>query len=215
MLSIKSFTFNPFAENTYLLIDSVSKETVLIDPGAYTPQERAELKEFIVDNDLTLKAIWLTHAHIDHVMGLAWALQTFGCPYYQTEEDLASLRTVPLYAKNMFGIPNFEMPEASPTLIDTTSVMKVGSHDFTVLSTPGHALGHVAYYNATLGVVAGYVLFAGSIGRTDLPVGDIKVLEHTIKTQLYVLPENTVVYPGHGPATTVGQEKRTNPYVRA
>jgi glyoxylase-like metal-dependent hydrolase (beta-lactamase superfamily II) len=214
MILVKALTFNPFQENTYLLTDTDTRETALIDPGAYTVAEQLTLKKYISDNQLLVKEIWLTHAHIDHVLGLRWAIEEYKISFLHTEEDAATLRSVPAYASTAFGIPNFSLPDQEGIYIQPNSKLHVGRFEFTVLPTPGHAPGHLSFYNKEAGVIAGDALFKGSIGRTDLPGGDFNLLAHSIKTQLYTLPDDTVVNPGHGPSTTIGVEKKFNPYVR-
>ena len=214
MLQLKSFTFNPFQENTYLVFDTKSKEAVVIDPGTYTAAEQKELAKAVEENGLTVKAIWLTHSHIDHVIGLRWAAGKFKCPFYQSGEDVANLKSVPAYA-SAYGFHDFAMPDDEGSSIDPGYPLRIGQHIFLALPTPGHAIGHLSFYNEVLGVLAGDALFNGSIGRTDLPGGDFDTLAHSIRVQLYVLPDETAVYPGHGPATTIGREKRLNPFVRA
>jgi glyoxylase-like metal-dependent hydrolase (beta-lactamase superfamily II) len=213
MIKVKTFTFNAFSENTYILFDEKTKEAVLIDPGAFTSQERQELQNYVRIEGLKITAIWLTHSHIDHVLGLDWAINEFGIPYLQSAMDVETLRFLPLYAAT-YGVPNFALPTKEPQLIKEGSLVMIGNHEFSVFETPGHAPGHIALYHPDLGVIAGDVLFAGSIGRTDLPGGSFPELEKSIREKLYVLPNETRVYPGHGPITTIGQEKRHNPYVR-
>jgi len=214
MIKVNVFTFNAFSENTYVLVETETKECVLIDPGAYSSQERQMLLDFITKEGLSVKGIWLTHSHIDHVLGLEWAVEKFRVPYYQSEKDVETLRTVPLYAATYFGIPDFKLPTEPAAIIKDHDKLLLGKTSFLVLETPGHAPGHVCLYNEAIGVLGGDVLFAGSIGRTDLPGGDFSILEKSIKEKLYILADITKVYPGHGPATTIGQEKQHNPYVR-
>jgi len=214
MLELKSFTFNGFSENTYLIFDTETSEGVLIDPGMCNALERKTLAEFIELHGITIQAIWLTHSHIDHILGLAWSVERFNCPYFQTKIDHETLTAAPLYA-GLYGLPKVEVPEKSYTPIQHGDKVSCGQHSFEVRFCPGHAPGHVVFYHPTLGVLGGDVLFAGSIGRTDLPGADFATLEISIKKQLYILPDSTRVYPGHGPYTTIGQEKLNNPYVRA
>lgn len=214
MLKLKSFTFNGFQENTYIVFDDERKEGVVIDPGAYTANERTTLQAFVADKGIRITAIWLTHAHIDHVMGLRWATQAFRCRFHHAAEDLATLRAVPVYASSAFGVHDIALPDEEGLEIQHGTELPLGSHHFKALYTPGHAPGHLAFYEPSLGVISGDALFYGSIGRTDLPGGDLNTLERSIQTQLYTLPDSTEVYPGHGPSTTIGREKKFNPFVR-
>jgi hydroxyacylglutathione hydrolase len=214
MIHVNTFTVNPFQENTYLLSDDATRQAILIDPGVYSSEEKTHLLDFVRSNKLVVKEIWLTHAHIDHVLGLRWATETFMCGFFHSQEDESTLRSTPLYAGTYFGISDFALPDAPGTYIAHGDTRSLGSAEFIVLFTPGHAPGHVCFYNPAVGLIAGDVLFKGSIGRTDLPGGDFAVLEKSIQTHLYTLHDNTPVYPGHGPTTTVGYEKKHNPYVK-
>ena len=211
-MTVSGFTFNPFSENTYLLHDATN-ECVIVDPGCYEPAEQQALRQFIEDKGLKVVLLVNTHAHIDHVLGNQFVLDTYKVPFLLHEADLPTLRAVPTYAAN-YGFPQYNPAEPTGTLTAGTPV-KFGNTELEVRFAPGHAPGHVVFYHApTATVIGGDVLFQGSIGRTDLPGGDHATLISSIKTQLLTLPDNTTVYPGHGPATTVGQERRTNPFLQ-
>ena len=224
ILKIISQVCNPLQENSYLVADTTTGTCLLIDPGYYTRQERDFLCKQLLDGHITPTAILLTHSHIDHVLGLAWAVRTFNIPYYQAADDVANLRACAVYAP-MYGIPDFEPPATPATIINEVGLataalgqaptLVLGGFAIGVLQTPGHAAGHLSFYFEDLGCIVGDTLFAGSIGRTDLPGGNFATLERSIKTQLYTLPVDTVVYPGHGPATSIKAEMESNPYVRA
>ena len=208
-LSIVKFTFNPFQENTVLVHDGDS--CVIIDPGCYEGHEEEELKTFIADNNLTPKALLLTHTHLDHIFGVDFVLKTYDIDCYMHEADLFTLETGQRSA-DMYGIPGFVQPPVPNKLLKGNESLKFGEIEFEVLFTPGHCVGHVVFYNrANNFVINGDVLFAGSFGRTDLPGGDAKTLKTSIIDTMFELPEETVVYCGHGPETTIGQEKQTNP----
>jgi hydroxyacylglutathione hydrolase len=211
MLHIKSFTFNPFQENTYLLYDDQGI-AALVDPGCDTPTERAELERFILSNGLKLEHLLNTHCHIDHVLGNAWAKKRFGIPLWIHEKEVSVLRSVEVYAPN-YGFKGYESSIADHFLVEGQE-FQVGSEQLKVLFVPGHAPGHVVFYHEKSGqCIGGDTLFKGSIGRTDLPGGNHELLLTKIRTELFSLPEKTIVYPGHGPETTIGFEKVHNPFV--
>ncbi len=213
-MRVHSFAFNPFAENTYVLTDDATGQCAIVDPGCHTPAEQATLRSFIADSGLTPTALLLTHSHIDHVLGLDFAARTWGLTAQHHALDHATLRAVPLYA-DTYGFGGVRLPDATATLAAPGTVT-VGSLTLEVRFTPGHAPGHVVFYHApTAALIGGDVLFQGSVGRTDLPGGDFATLETSIREQLYTLPDATRVYPGHGPSTTIGQEKWSNPFVRS
>ncbi len=211
MLHIKSFTFNPFQENTYLVYDDQG-QAVLIDPGCHTSGERAELENFVVANELKLDNLLNTHCHIDHVLGNSWAKKHFGIPLWIHEKEVSVLKSVEVYAPN-YGFHGYESSAADHFLVEGQE-FKVGEESLKVLFVPGHAPGHVVFYHKKSGqCIAGDTLFRGSIGRTDLPGGNHHLLLTKIQTELFSLPDETVIYPGHGPETTVGFEKVYNPFV--
>jgi hydroxyacylglutathione hydrolase len=213
MLRIVSFTFNGFAENTYLLIDEATRATAIVDPGAYSRAEQQTLSDYIARENLDVKYLLNTHAHIDHVLGNSYVLTTYpGIPFWLHALDLPTLRAVPTYA-GPYGFPAYQPAEPTGELV-AGQVIKLGESELAVRFTPGHAPGHVVLYDAAGGqLVGGDVLFKGSVGRTDLPGGDYATLIRSIETELLTLPDETVVYPGHGPATTIGAERRSNPFL--
>lgn len=213
-MRIHSFVFNPFAENTYVLVDDASGACALVDPGCHTPAEHATLRAFLQEAGLTPTVLLLTHSHIDHVLGLDFAARTWGLTAQHHALDQESLRSVPLYAGS-YGFPHLQLPDQT-ALLAVPGTVAVGSIVLEVRFTPGHAPGHVVFYDAASGsLIGGDVLFRGSVGRTDLPGGDFATLERSIREQLYSLPDATTVYAGHGPVTTIGHEKQYNPFVRA
>lgn len=210
-LQIESFTFNPFQENTYVLYDD-TKQCVIIDPGCSDKQENQELQNFIQAKGLTVARLLNTHCHIDHVLGNKFVADTFGVPLEIHEEDLQVLRAVPTYSA-AYGFPQYQevLPEK---FLKEGEHVKFGETELEVLFTPGHAPGHVVFYHpGTKVVIGGDVLFQRSIGRTDLPGGDFETLLQSIRAKLFTLPDDVTVYPGHGPSTTIGEEKTSNPFL--
>lgn len=208
-LFIESFTFNGFQENTYILY-SESGDAVIIDPGCYESHEEKTLLDFINDKKLTVLALLNTHAHIDHVLGNSFVLNNFDVDYYLHKNDVTVLNSVQQYA-HMYGFTGYKTSPEPTHLLEGGEDLKFGSIEFKVLFTPGHAPGHVVFYNQENKVVInGDVLFKGSFGRTDLPGGDMETLKKSIHEVMFKLPEETIVYSGHGPVTTIGEEKRTN-----
>ncbi|MFT5779457.1 MAG: hydroxyacylglutathione hydrolase [Crocinitomicaceae bacterium] len=209
-LSVEKFTFNGFQENTYIVHDGA--DCVIIDPGCYERSEQEELSSFISENNLSPLAVLLTHAHIDHVLGLAYVLNTYSLDFYQHELDVQTLESVSEYA-HVYGFTGYiPAPSQATHLLKGGESISLGAINFDVKFTPGHAPGHVVFYNREEGfVINGDVLFQGSFGRYDLPGGDLNVLKNSIVTEMFELPEETVVYCGHGPETTIAHEKRTNP----
>lgn len=210
MLQVKKFTFNPFAENTYVAYDH-TRECVVIDPGCYEKEEEAELVTFITSNNLTVKQVINTHCHIDHVLGNAFLKRKFNVPLLIPALEDSLLRAVRSYAGN-YGFQQYQ--DSTPDeLIHEDYILTVGEQKLTTLFVPGHSPGHIAFYHhADKILIAGDVLFYNSIGRTDLPGGNYDTLIESIHKKLFVLPDEVTVYCGHGPETTIGFEKRTNPF---
>jgi glyoxylase-like metal-dependent hydrolase (beta-lactamase superfamily II) len=210
MLHIQSFTFNPLQENTYVLFDE-SKECVIIDPGCYERFENDTLAQFIQEQGLTVKLLLNTHCHVDHVLGNAFVKEKFDVKLYIHAKDEVVLTAVKAYAP-AYGIFNYH--EATPDFyMEEGDVIKFGLQTMKVLFVPGHSPGHVAFYSKENKIIiAGDVLFRSSIGRTDLPGGNFDTLISSIHQKLFTLPDDVVVYPGHGPETTIGFEKKNNPF---
>lgn len=211
MLHVHYFTFNPVQENTYILCDD-TKECVIIDPGCYGSDEQHELKAFIETNGLKPVHLLLTHAHVDHVPGLGFAASTYNLVPQLHELELPVLRAVPSYS-DRFGMSITDIPE-EVSFLEEGDTVAFGNTELKVLFAPGHSPGSICYYSAAdKVVVGGDVLFRGSIGRTDLPGGDFNVLMRSIAQQLFVLPDEVTVYAGHGDETTIGREKKFNPFL--
>lgn len=210
MIQIKDFTFNPFEENTYVAFDETG-EAIIVDPGCYEREEKEELDEFIKKNQLNVVLLINTHCHIDHVLGNDHIKSKYKVPFLIHKREEQMLRAVNTYAGN-YGF--FGYREVQPDkLIDDRDEITFGNSKFNIIFLPGHSPGHVGFYNQDQHILlSGDVLFQNSIGRTDLPGGDTETLLKSIKEKLFALPENVVVYPGHGPKTTLGEEMRSNPF---
>lgn len=210
MLKIESFTFNAFQENTFVVSDQTN-ECIIIDPGCYEKSEGDALIEYIADEALKVTAIINTHCHIDHVLGNYRMKEVFKTKLWINRIEEPYLRAVKTYAPN-YGFNLYQ--ESSPDgFIDEKEFVTVGTHELEVLFVPGHSPGHIALYDEQEKIIlAGDVLFRNSIGRTDLPGGDHDTLIHSIQHKLFQLPDDVTVYCGHGPETTIGYEKKTNPY---
>lgn len=203
-MNLKTLTVGPLQENCYLLSDA--GQAVLVDPGDEAERLLGAL------GGLELTAVWLTHAHFDHVGALADVLDRYSVTVHLHPADRPLLENAAASAA-YFGLP-LRQPEVEPLSLTHGQKLTVGSLAATCLHTPGHAPGHMAFYvPAASFVLAGDALFQGSVGRTDLPGGDHAQLLASIRRELLTLPDETVVYPGHGPATTVGAERRTNPFL--
>lgn len=210
MITIKSFTFNPFSENTYIVYNE-EKAAYLIDPGNFTDAETDVLEKFIEEHELNIQNILLTHAHIDHVLGLQKAFDRYKVPVLMHELDQEILDRNPMDA-NRFGF-FFKRFEGDISYLKENEIISLGDDSFKILHVPGHSPGSIAFYNeAQKFMISGDVLFEGSIGRTDLYKGNHETLITQIKTKLFVLPQETQVYNGHGNPTTIGFEKNYNPY---
>lgn len=210
MLEVKKFTFNPFAENTYVLFDE-TKECVIIDPGCYEKEEQQELVSFIESNKLVVKKLINTHCHIDHVLGNAFVKRKFSVQLYVHPIEEAMLRAVKSYASN-YGFHQYEdsTPDAFLTENDTVDF---GNQTLKILFVPGHSPGHIAFYDVAGKIlIGGDVLFENSIGRSDLPGGNFNTLINSIHEKFFTLPDDVTVYCGHGEETSIGFEKRTNPF---
>ncbi|GAA4359752.1 MBL fold metallo-hydrolase [Hymenobacter saemangeumensis] len=212
-MKVVCFTFNAFSENTYLLIDEATRQCAIVDPGCYDAQEQQTLRRYVEENQLQVTLLLNTHAHIDHVLGNAFVLQTWpGTPYLLHPLDLPTLNAVPLYA-GPYGFAGYQPAEPSGELAAGQTV-RFGDTELQVRFTPGHSAGHVVFYHApSQALIGGDVLFQQSIGRTDLPGGNHATLIRSIETELLTLPDATTVYPGHGPTTTIGAERRSNPFL--
>lgn len=212
MITIKSFAFNPFSENTYIVFNE-NKNAFIIDPGDFSEVENNILNQFIIDNELKVQNILLTHAHIDHVLGLQKAFDKYKVPILMHELEKEILDRNPMDA-NRFGF-FFKPFEGEISYLNENEIISLDDDDFKILHVPGHSPGHIAFYSeAQKFIISGDVLFEGSIGRTDLYKGDAQELLKSIREKLFVLEDETKVYNGHGNPTTVGFEKSYNPFFK-
>lgn len=211
-MNIRIFTVGPFQENTYLLIEG--DQALLLDPGFNTVNEYNEFKRELAESGAYLIAICLTHAHVDHVLGLNKVLRDFDVPVYINQADTYLWDHFSQQAA-MFGF-QAEPIKTDPLPLNAQPSTEIGAFRFDVLYTPGHSPDHVSFYfKKEELVIAGDVLFKESIGRTDLYKGSFDILAASVKEKLFTLPGNTTVYPGHGPDTTIAHEKEHNPFVKA
>lgn len=212
MISLKKFTFNPFSENTYVIWDE-TKEAVIIDPGMADGREEQELVDFIEEEGLKPVKLFLTHAHIDHVLGCYFVKKKWGVEFL-AHPLCESVLQMSERAAEMYGVPYTPSP-LPDTSINEGKFLQFGKSEMGLLFVPGHAPDHLALVDRVGNkTIAGDVLFDGSVGRVDLPGGDARVLSESIQQKMYALPEDMVVYCGHGGETTIGKEKKTNPFVR-
>ena len=212
MLSVKTFTFNPVQENTYVLYNGEG-QCCIIDPGCYFDEEKQALKNFIEMSELRPQLLLNTHCHLDHVFGNKWVAETWDLKLHFHPKEKAVFDFAP-QSGEMWQMP-FDNYEGEIIYLKEGTNINLGNDAMEIRFTPGHSPGHVCfYYEPGNFVFGGDVLFNGSIGRTDLPGGDFNTLINSIQTQLFPLPDDTKVYSGHGPVTTVGFEKMNNPFVK-
>lgn len=207
MLKIAKFTFNPLSENTFVFYKD--GKAVVIDPGMYEKHEEEAFSKFLVDKELELVKIVNTHCHLDHVAGAFFLQNKYNVPFYIPQDEVEVLKSSVVSAEH-YGLHLFKHVEEFET-IENFGKIDVLGESFDILHVPGHSPGHLAFYNENEKVlINGDVLFKGSFGRYDLPGGDLKVLKNNIKTKLFTLPEDTIVLCGHGPQTTIGEERESN-----
>ena len=212
-MEIQNFVCNMFGENTYIVIDSDTKNCIIIDPGMMTPAEISAVDNFIEEKKLKVNKILLTHLHIDHAMGVNHLKEKYGVEVYANEKD-AMLGARIEEQIQLFHLPITLGKVTIDHYLNEKDTITFGGLQLTAISTPGHSLGSLSYYNSDKKIVfTGDALFKQSIGRTDLPGGDYATLINSITEKILTLPDNTIICPGHGPATTVKDEKRFNPYV--
>lgn len=209
---VVKFTFNPFSENTYLIGDATG-ECIVIDPGCFDATERERLRTEIEERNWQPVRLLNTHCHIDHVFGNRFVSETWDLPLEIHQDELPMLNAVPLSAQ-MYGIP---YPEPSPgpgNFLQENTTLRFGETELELRLVPGHSPASLAFVcHGGKFVIAGDALFQRSIGRTDLPGGDHQTLLDSIREQLFTLPDDYTVYAGHGPETTIGEERRLNPFV--
>jgi glyoxylase-like metal-dependent hydrolase (beta-lactamase superfamily II) len=212
MLTVQPFTFNPVQENTYVVYNEKG-QCCIIDPGCYFASEEADLKKFIEENQLQPVYLLNTHCHLDHIFGNRFIQKNFGLVLHLHQLEKQVLDYGPA-SGDLWQLP-FENYDGELVFLKEGAVIKLGDDELQVIFTPGHSPGSISFYSAgNKFVISGDVLFEGSVGRTDLPGGDFAVLEESIKTKLFALPEDVIVFPGHGDSTTIGDEMKTNPFVK-
>jgi glyoxylase-like metal-dependent hydrolase (beta-lactamase superfamily II) len=213
MLNVKIFQFNPLQENTYLVFNE-QLQCIIIDPGCYTDQERTALSQFISNKGLKPNLLVNTHCHLDHVFGNKFIHEHYGLELHIHEGEQKVLEMAPTSGL-MWNLP-FDNYRGKLHFIDESLPIQMGEDQLEILFTPGHSPASISFYSRKNDLlIAGDVLFRESVGRTDLPGGNPDVLAESIKTKLYTLPDETIVYPGHGIPTTIGHEKRHNPFITA
>ena len=212
MLRVKSFTFSPVQENTYVLYNE-QNECCIIDPGCYFPEERDRLKTDIQKTGLIPVLLLNTHCHLDHVFGNKFIFETWNLPLHIHIKEKPVLDFAP-QSGQMWQLP-FDNYDGPLVYLKEGEILKIGEEILEIRFTPGHSPGSVSFYHEAGGfIIGGDVLFSASIGRTDLPGGDFDTLVNSIQAQFFTLPDDTKVYSGHGPLTTVGFEKMNNPFVK-
>ena len=210
MITVKIFVFNPFQENTYVLYDD-SRECIIIDAGNSTAEENKQLTEFFAEKSLQPVKLINTHGHIDHILGNSWFEKEYSMQTCAHRSDEPIIRGAKEHGY-LFGI-HMETPPPIGTYLSEGDPVKFGNSVLKSLHIPGHSPGSLAFYSEEDAfVIVGDVLFQGSIGRTDLPGGDYTTLINEITNKLFTLDDEVVVYPGHGPETTIGNERKYNPF---
>ena len=212
-MKLKSFTFNQFYENTFIVSDSTN-DCIIIDPGCYSNDEKNILKKYIEDNNLNPVKLINTHCHIDHILGNQFVAKTWELNLETHQNDIELLENSAEIAR-LYGFIDYEKSPSTTQFLNEGDTVEFGNSKLKILYTPGHAPGHISLYSKEEKfIISGDVLFKSSIGRTDLPGGDFNVLIESIKTKILCLDDDTVVYCGHGPATTVGYERANNPFLK-
>ena len=211
-MKIEKFTFNAFSENTFIVSDN-TKECIIIDPGCYNQHEKNELVKYMTDNNLKPVMLINTHCHIDHIFGNKFAAEKWGLELQINKLELDILENSTDVAK-LYGFENYEKSPNAKIFLNEHDEIKFGESKLDILFTPGHSPGHIAFHSAKYKVlISGDVLFNNSIGRTDLPGGNYDTLIKSIKEKILLLEDETIVFCGHGPSTTIGSEKLNNPFL--
>jgi len=211
MLQIQSFIFSPIQENTYILYNEL-KECIIIDPGSYFDEEKDAMKTFIEQKQLVPKMLLNTHSHLDHVFGNKFIAETYGLKLQLHEKEKAVLEFAPVSGLK-YNMP-FDNYTGELIFLKEGDKIILGTDELEIFETPGHSPGHIIFYCRKQNfVISGDVLFQRSVGRTDLPGGNHQTLLNSINKKLLVLPDETKVYSGHGAVTTIGEEKKYNPFL--
>jgi len=212
MFQIKAFSFSPIQENTYVLYNEYG-HAIILDPGCYFEEERQTLSRFIVANNLQPQLLLNTHCHLDHVFGNKWVHETYGLIMHRHPKEQQVFDLAPASGL-MWNLP-FDQYNGEFIDLNEGTEIRLDEDRLEILFVPGHSPGHICFYCREQGfVIGGDVLFRESIGRTDLPGGNHQLLLKSIREELFTLPDETVVYSGHGPATTIGYEKQYNPFLQ-
>ena len=217
MLKIQQFVFGPVQENTYILYDEASREAAIVDPGCMRHSEEDRVRDFIEEHGLTPVMLLCTHQHFDHVWGAAFVLRQW--PHIKAYGNRIDFEKLPLPSEQLKGygipLPLEDVPMERYTLVQQDDLIRLGSQELRVLFVPGHAPGHIAFYAGESDILlSGDTLLQGTIGRTDFWYGDYDQLVEAIKSQYMTLPDETIVFSGHGPETTIGFERRKNPFLQ-
>ena len=212
MAEVISLTFNAFQENTYLVVDERTRACVIFDPGCFDQGEKEILKNYIAKEALKPVRLINTHCHLDHIFGNKFVSDTFNLPLEIHQGELVVLQAAPQVAA-FYGLPTPDLSPEPGRFIEEGEEIVFGDTVLKAIFTPGHSPASLSFYcEQSNFIIAGDVLFQGSIGRTDLPGGDFDTLINVIRTKFFTLPDKTVVYSGHGPKTTIGDEKKFNPF---
>lgn len=217
MLKIQQFVFGPVQENTYILYDEASREAAIVDPGCMRHSEEDRVRDFIEEHGLTPVMLLCTHQHFDHVWGAAFVLRQW--PHIKAYGNRIDFEKLPLPSEQLKGygipLPLEDVPMERYTLVQQGDLIRLGGEELRVLFVPGHAPGHIAFYAGESDILlSGDTLLQGTIGRTDFWYGDYDQLVEAIKSQYMTLPDETIVFSGHGPETTIGFERRKNPFLQ-
>ncbi len=212
MMKVESFVFNEFQENTYVVYDETG-QCVVIDPGCYHPKEQQQLAQFIEKEKLTPVKLLNTHCHIDHVLGNEFVVERYQVSLHMHADEVTTYHDTARWTA-LFGIPPLLIPESTVWLTEKDTI-RFGNSELAIAFTPGHSIASLTFYSLSQRIaIVGDVLFEGSIGRTDLPGGNFNQLIDSIRKQILVWPDDMVILPGHGNPTTVGVERKYNPYLK-
>ena len=217
MLKIQQFVFGPVQENTYILYDEAIREAAIVDPGCMRHSEEDRVRDFIEEHELTPVMLLCTHQHFDHVWGAAFVLRQW--PHIKAYGNQIDFEKLPLPSEQLKGygipLPLEDVPMERYTLVQQDDLIRLGGEELRVLFVPGHAPGHIAFYAGESDILlSGDTLLQGTIGRTDFWYGDYDQLVEAIKSQYMTLTDETIVFSGHGPETTIGFERRKNPFLQ-
>ncbi|GHT20027.1 MBL fold hydrolase [Bacteroidia bacterium] len=211
-MTVKTFIFNPVQENTYIVFDQ-TREAVIIDAGCISENEYRQIDSFIEHNNLTIKHLINTHSHFDHILGNKYISEKYSVQPEANAGDEFMIASLNETLQN-FGMPLRAESQPIGTYLTEQHTIQFGNSEFKILHVPGHSPGSLCFYSEADGILfSGDVLFRGTIGRTDLPTGDYNTLINSIQQKLLPLPDPTIVYPGHGAPTTIGEERENNPFL--